>query len=256
MFKYTENGVIITFIFFRKKEGKRLKKDFLKGIKDGIPICLGYLSVSFGFGILAVSLGLSILATVGISLTNLTSAGQVAGVGIIAAGGSLIEMALTQLVINIRYSLMGISLSQKLDGSFNTFHRMAASFGITDEIFAAAVSQKSVSPYYMYGLTAISALGWVSGTFLGAAAGNILPESISSAMGIVLYGMFLAIIIPPSKKEKGVLAAVLIAAALSTVFEYVLKSVSGGFAVIICSVLAAAICAALFPVPDEEEAEG
>ncbi|MBQ4545819.1 MAG: AzlC family ABC transporter permease [Oscillospiraceae bacterium] len=256
MFKYTENGAIITFIFFRKKEGKRLKKDFLKGIKDGIPICLGYLSVSFGFGILAVSLGFSILAAVGISLTNLTSAGQVAGVGIIAAGGSLIEMALTQLVINIRYSLMGISLSQKLDGNFNTFHRMAASFGITDEIFAAAVSQKSVSPYYMYGLTAISALGWVSGTFLGAAAGNILPESISSAMGIVLYGMFLAIIIPPSKKEKGVLAAVLIAAALSTVFEYVLKSVSGGFAVIICSVLAAAICAALFPVPDEEEAEG
>lgn len=232
-----------------------MKKDFIKGIKDGIPICLGYLSVSFGFGILAVGLGISILSAVGISLTNLTSAGQVAGVGIIAAGGSLLEMALTQLVINIRYSLMGISLSQKLDGSFNTFHRMVASFGITDEIFAVAVSQKSVSPFYMYGLTLISALGWVSGTFLGAAAGNILPSSISSAMGIVLYGMFLAIIIPPAKKEKGVLAAVLTAAALSIVFEFVLKSVSGGFAIIICSVISAAVCAVLFPVKDEKEAE-
>ena len=232
-----------------------MKKDFIKGIKDGIPICLGYLSVSFGFGILAVGLGLSILSAVGISLTNLTSAGQVAGVGIIAAGGSLLEMALTQLVINIRYSLMGISLSQKLDGSFNTFHRMVASFGITDEIFAVAVSQKSVSPFYMYGLTVISALGWVSGTFLGAAAGNILPSSISSAMGIVLYGMFLAIIIPPAKEEKGVLAAVLAAAALSIMFEFVLKSVSGGFAIIICSVISAAVCAVLFPVKDEKEAE-
>lgn len=232
-----------------------MKTDFLKGIRDGIPICLGYLSVSFGFGILAVGLGLSILSAVGISLTNLTSAGQVAGVGIIAAGGSLLEMALTQLVINIRYSLMGISLSQKLDGSFNTFHRMVASFGITDEIFAVAVSQKSVSPFYMYGLTVISALGWVSGTFLGAAAGNILPSSISSAMGIVLYGMFLAIIIPPAKKEKGVLAAVLTAAALSIMFEFVLKSVSGGFAIIICSVISAALCAVLFPVKDEKEAE-
>lgn len=164
-------------------------------------------------------------------------------------------MALTQLVINIRYSLMGISLSQKLDGSFNTFHRMVASFGITDEIFAVAVSQKSVSPYYMYGLTVVSAFGWVLGTFLGAAAGNILPASLSGAMGIVLYGMFLAIIIPPARKEKGVLAAVVLAAALSTIFEYVLKSVSGGFAIIICSVLAAAFCAILFPVPEEKEGE-
>lgn len=237
------------------KGGGGMKSDFLKGIRDGIPIGLGYLSVSFGFGILAVGLGLSVLSAVGISLTNLTSAGQVAGVGIIAAGGSIIEMILTQLVINIRYSLMGISLSQKLDGSFNTIHRMAASFGITDEIFAVAVSQKSVSPRYMYGLIAISAFGWVTGTFIGAAAGNILPPAVSSAMGIALYGMFLAIIIPPAKKEKGVLMAVLSAAVLSTVFEYLLDFVSDGFAVIICSVVAAAFCAALFPVKEEEAAE-
>lgn len=232
-----------------------MKQDFLKGVRDGIPICLGYLSVSFGFGILATGLGISLLAAVGISLTNLTSAGQVAGVGIIAAGGSLIEMALTQFIINIRYSLMGISLSQKLDENFSTFHRLVASFGITDEIFAVAVSQKSVSPYYMYGLTVISSFGWVLGTFLGGAAGNLLPESVSSALGIVLYGMFLAIIIPPSKKSKGVLIAVLVAAALSIIFKYVLTSVSGGFAIIICAVLSAAICAVLFPVKEEAEEE-
>lgn len=229
-----------------------LKKQFLNGIRDGFPICLGYLSVSFGFGILAVGLGLSVLAAVGISLTNLTSAGQVAGVGIIAAGGSLIEMALTQLVINIRYSLMGISLSQKLDESFTVSHRLIASFGITDEIFAVAVAQKEVSPFYMYGLISISALGWVSGTFLGAAAGNILPPELSSAMGIVLYGMFLAIFIPPARKEKGVLASVVIAAGLSVLFKYVFTAVSGGFAVIICAVISAAICAILFPKKDEE----
>lgn len=229
-----------------------MKKEFLNGIKDGIPICLGYLSVSFGFGILAVGLGLSALEAVGISAANLTSAGQVAGVGIIAAGGSLIEMALTQLVINIRYSLMGISLSQKLDENFNTMHRLFASFGITDEIFAVASAKKKVSPYYMYGLIIISALGWVSGTFLGASAGNILPSSVSGAMGIVLYGMFLAIIIPPARESRSVLCAVLIAAALSILFYYVFTAVSSGFAIIISAVGAALVCAWIFPIPDEE----
>lgn len=230
-----------------------MKKDFIKGLRDGIPICLGYLSVSFGFGILTTSVGLSILAAVGISATNLTSAGQVAGVGIIAAGGTLVEMALTQLVINVRYSLMGISLSQKLDGNFNTFHRMIAAFGITDEIFAVAVSKESVSPYYMYGLTAVSAFGWVTGTFLGAAAGNILPDSVSGAMGIVLYGMFLAIIIPKAKEEKSIFCAVAVAALLSLCFEYIFTFVSGGFSIIICSVASAAICAAVFPIKGEGE---
>lgn len=232
-----------------------MKKEFLRGIKDGIPIFLGYLSVSFGFGILAVGLGLSVMESVGISLTNLTSAGQVAGVGIIASGGSLIEMALTQLVINIRYSLMGISLSQKLDRNFTVTHRLIASFGITDEIFAVAVAQKEVSPYYMYGLISVSTVGWVSGTFLGAAAGNILPAELSSAMGIVLYGMFLAIFIPAARESRGVFASVLIASGLSMIFKFVLTEVSGGFAVIICAVVSAAVCAVLFPKKDEEEAE-
>ena len=229
---------------------------FFKGLYHGIPIALGYLSVSFGFGIMAVKAGLSILAAVGISVTNLTSAGQAAGVAIIAAGGSYIEMALTQLVINIRYSLMGLSLSQRLDKSFTTPHRLLASFGITDEIFAVASAQPGrVTPWYMYGLILISFLGWSGGTLLGAAAGQFLPAAITDAMGIVLYGMFLAIIIPPARKEKSVLTAVIIAALFSILFSYLLTAVSPGFAVIISAIAASAVAALLFPVEEEEEQE-
>ena len=231
-----------------------MRVHFFKGLYHGIPIALGYLSVSFGFGIMAVKAGLSILAAVGISVTNLTSAGQAAGVAIIAAGGSYIEMALTQLVINIRYSLMGLSLSQRLDKSFTTPHRLIASFGITDEIFAVASAQPGrVTPWYMYGLILISFLGWSGGTLLGAAAGQFLPAEITDAMGIVLYGMFLAIIIPPARKEKSVLTAVVIAALFSILFSYLLTAVSPGFAVIISAIAASAVAALLFPVEEEEE---
>ena len=164
-----------------------MKRPFLTGMKDGIPIALGYLSVSFGFGILAASLGLSALEAFIISATNLTSAGQVAGVGIIAALGTYIEMAVTQLVINIRYSLMAISLSQKLDESFRTPQRLLAAYGITDEIFAVAHSKPGkLVPSYMYGLILVAFVGWTLGTVLGAVAGEILPQAISDAMGILL----------------------------------------------------------------------
>ena len=238
------------------KGSEILKSNFVKGLYHGIPIALGYLSVSFGFGILAVKSALSIAAAVGISATNLTSAGQVAGVGVIAACGTYLEMALTQLIINMRYGLMGISLSQKLDKNFNTPHRMLVAAGITDEIFAVASSQKGkISPAYMYGLILISYVGWTFGTFLGAAAGNILPTALTNAMGILLYGMFLAIIIPKARKSVKMLAVILIAAGLSVLFKYVFVSVSSGFSIIICSVIAAAIGAFLFPVTDEEESQ-
>lgn len=233
-----------------------MKSNFVKGLYHGIPIALGYLSVSFGFGILAVKSALSIAAAVGISATNLTSAGQAAGLGIIAAGGTYLEMALTQLIINMRYGLMGISLSQKLDKSFTTPHRMLVAAGITDEIFAVASSQKGkISPAYMYGIILISYVGWTFGTFLGAAAGNILPTALTNAMGILLYGMFLAIIIPKARKSVKMLAVILIAAGLSVLFKYVFVSVSSGFSIIICSVIAAAIGSFLFPVTDEEESQ-
>ena len=232
-----------------------MNKPFFRGLRDGIPIALGYFSVSFGFGILCINLGLSILTAAAISLTNLTSAGQVAGVGIIAAGGTLIEMVLTQLVINLRYSLFAISLSQKLDSSFTTPHRIAASFGITDEIFAVTYAQEGkVKPAYMYGVILISALGWVGGATLGAAMGQILPEMVSSAMGIMLYCMFLATCVPPARKDRGVLMAVIVAALCSILFNTVLTFVSGGFAVIISALVSAALCALLFPVAEEEEA--
>lgn len=223
-------------------------------MSHGIPIALGYLSVSFGFGILAVQNGLSVLQSSVISASNLTSAGQAAGVEIIAAGGAILEMILVQLTINIRYSLMALSLSQKLDKSFTTPHRLLASYGITDEIFAVCSSQPGLlTPAYMYGMILISMIGWVLGTFLGASAGEMLPASVTSAMGIVLYGMFIAIIIPPSRKRKSVLFVTLVAAALSVLFRYVLTFVSGGFAMMICAVSAAALGAWLFPVNDEEE---
>lgn len=233
-----------------------MKSDFLKGIYHGIPIALGYLSVSFGFGILAVKSGLSILSAAVISITNLTSAGQVAGVGIIASGGTIVEMILTQLIINIRYALMALSLSQKLNSSFTTPKRLIASYGITDEIFAVASSQPMlITPVYMYGLIAISFLGWSSGTIIGAVAGEFLPVSVTNAMGIVLYGMFLAIIIPPARKERSVLFVVSVAAGLSVMFKYLLPALSSGFAIIISALVASALGALIFPVEDKEAEE-
>ena len=227
---------------------------FRKGIFHGIPIALGYLSVSFGFGILAVRSGLSVSAAVAISMTNLTSAGQVAGVGVIAAGGSYLEMALTQLTINLRYALMGLSLSQKLNHQFRLSQRLTAAFGITDEIFAVAAAQpEPLCPSYLYGMIGTAFLGWTLGTLLGAAAGQILPKIIIDAMGIVLYGMFLAIIVPASRKEKSVLAVVILAAVCSILFRYVFTAVSDGFAIILCAVIASAIGAVFFPIPKEED---
>lgn len=231
-----------------------MKSDFLRGMSHGIPISLGYLSVSFGFGIKAVSAGISVLASSLISATNLTSAGQAAGVDIIAVGGTIIEMILVQLTINIRYSLMALSLSQKLDGKFTFPHRLIASYGITDEIFAVCSAQKrKLTPAYMYGMILISAVGWVTGTALGATAGQLLPESISNALGIVLYGMFMAVIVPPARKQRSVFIVVVVSALISVLFKYLLTAVSSGFAVIISAVIASIIGAILFPVGEENE---
>lgn len=232
------------------------KGPFIGGLKDGIPIALGYLSVSFGFGISAVNGGLSPLAAVLISLTNLTSAGQVAGVEVILALGTLFEMALTQLTINARYFLMSISLSQKLDESFTLPHRLLASFGVTDEIFGVASSKREpIKPVYMYGLILLPFIGWSLGTLLGAVAGNLLPAEINSALGIAIYGMFVAIVLPPAKREKGVLVAALISIAVSLALAFVplFSFITSGFAIIVSALIAAVIAALLFPIKAEEE---
>ena len=233
-----------------------MKSDFLKGMYHGIPIALGYLSVSFGFGIMAVKSGLSILTAVIISAANLTSAGQAAAIGIIASGGALVEMALTQLTINIRYSLMSLTLSQKLDKSFTFPKKLIASFGITDEIFAVAASRtKKLTPSYMYGLILTPFIGWTLGTFLGAWAGELLPSFIADAMGILLYGMFIAIIIPPARKERKVLVVVAIAAVISCLLKFFVPSLSGGFAVIISAIISSVLGALLFPIEEKEVSE-
>ncbi|MBQ3417039.1 MAG: AzlC family ABC transporter permease [Ruminococcus sp.] len=233
-----------------------MKRDFLRGMRHGIPIMLGYLSVSFGFGINAVALGLTVLQTVGISLTNLTSAGQAAGVSVIAAGGTLLEMALCQLVVNLRYSLMGFALSRRLSPSFTTPHRLVASFGITDEIFAVASAQpEPLTPFYLYGIEIISIFGWTLGTALGALGGALLPSRVTAALGLMLYGMFIAIIIPPAKRNYKVLIVILLSAGLSVIVKFCLTFISEGFSVIICALASSVVCALIFPhEPEEKEA--
>ena len=230
-----------------------MNNSFKRGLLHGVPIMLGYLSVAFGFGIVSVKLGLPAISAVIISLTNLTSAGQTAGVEIISAQGSFIELALAQLIINVRYSLMGFSLSQKLDDGFTTPIRMLTSFGITDEIYAVAISQPNkITRRYMYGLILLPWLGWTTGTALGALAGSLLPESVSNAMGIVLYGMFLAIVLPPAKKDKRILLVVVTAIGLSCIFKYLIPSITSGFAVIICGIVASVVGALVCPLSEEE----
>ena len=228
---------------------------FKNGVKDGLPIGLGYLSVSFAFGVQASLLGVPVIIALLISMTNLTSAGQLAGLTIIATTGSFIEIILTQLVINSRYFIMSISLSQKTDDSFTLKHRLLCSAAITDEIFAVSSSKSSkIGKNYFYGLMLLPYLGWTSGTLLGAIAGNILPSIITASLGIALYSMFLAIIVPPVLKHWGCLLAVVSSATLSCCFYFIpaLKVVSAGFTTIICAIVAAVITALIFPVKEDE----
>ena len=232
--------------------------NFKRGIQDGISIGLGYFAVSFTFGMMAVSGGLTAWQAVLISLTNLTSAGQFAGLGIIIAGGSMWEMALTQLVINLRYCLMSFSLSQKLEKNISTGHRLAVAFGVTDEIFGVSASQEGrLSPWYNYGVMSMAIPGWTLGTLVGAVLGNVLPGFLVSALNVAIYGMFLAVIIPPAKKNRSVLGVVIGAMAISTVFSVVpvLNKVSSGFVIIITTVLVAGIAAYFCPIEEKKEAD-
>lgn len=229
---------------------------FKKGFKNGIPIFLGYLAVSFTFGIAAKEGGLTTWQSVLISATNLTSAGQFAALTVIASASSYIEMALTQLVINLRYCLMSSSLSQRFDTKMKPYHRFLIAYGVTDEIFgvSSAYEKENVPPAYCYGLIAAAWPGWVLGTALGAVSGDILPANILSALGVALYGMFIAIIVPPAKNNKILLGIVVISMLLSLVFAVtpVLKEISSGFRVIILTLVIAGAAAYFFPIKEEE----
>lgn len=234
-------------------------KDFKIGCIEAIPICLGYIAVSFAFGIEASKIGMTTFQAALTSLLNVTSAGQFSALSVIARNGSFIELAVLQFIINLRYMLMSCALSQKLDPNVSTLSRMCISYGVTDEIFGLSVLKKGkLYPMYSYGLIVVSVFGWVFGTVLGAIAGQVMPPRLISCLGLAIYGMFIAIIIPSTRTSRAVMGVVLSAMALSTVFTYVpaiAGAISSGFRIIIITVAVAGAAAFLAPVRDDEAAD-
>lgn len=231
--------------------------EFKQGVRRGMPVGMGYFSVSFGFGAMAIVQGIKAMDATLISLTNLTSAGQFAGLTLIVTAATLWEMVLTQLVINSRYALMSLALSQRMGQRVGLLPRLLIAFFNTDEIFALAMARvEPLTVPFLLGLGTLPIIGWTLGTLSGALAGSVLPVSIRAALGVMLYGMFIAIVVPPAKLDKKILASVVLALCFSCLFAWApyLKNVSAGISIVVCTVVAAAICGALFPVPEEEVA--
>lgn len=230
------------------------RNPFLAGMQAGMPICVGYFSVSFGFGAMAIAQGWTLWQAVFASLTTLAGAGQFAGLTVIVSGAAALELILTMLVINSRYALMSVAVSQRLGPKVGFFKRLGISYFNTDEVFALSMSRgKDMTPAFFVGAGVISAIGWVSGTALGSVASSLLPLSIRATLGVLLYGMFIAIVVPQARQEKPLLICTGLALALSCLFTWtpVLKEISAGLAIVLCTVGAAAICAVLFPVEEE-----
>lgn len=231
---------------------------FKYGFKKGFPIALGYIPVSFTFGLMAVGGGLPPITAILISLTNLTSAGQFAGTNLILQGAGYLEITLTTFVINIRYMLMSLSLSQKIEPEITLAQRLIFGFGITDEVFTVASMEEGKLPYkYMLGLISGPIAGWTFGTALGALISSTLPQSIINAAGIALYAMFIAIFMPPLKKSRSIFTIVSIAIAVNTALKYIplFSFISSGFRIIAATILGAGIGAAIWPVSDSEDTQ-
>lgn len=229
---------------------------FKRGFKDGIPIALGYFSVSFAFGMLLISKGFPLWSPITISATNLTGTGQFVGAELINIYAGFAEIACTLLIINLRYVLMSLSLSQKLSPDITLFQRCVIAFGNTDEIYGVSMQQRGLLTYrYMCGIILCSYIGWVGGTTAGALASDILPSFILSALGIALYAMFIAIIIPPARTSKPVCAIIIIAVAISCVFRYApaLKELSTGWVIIIAGTVSSGLLAFLAPVKEDDK---
>lgn len=231
---------------------------FCRGLRDGVPIGLGYFAVSFALGIKAVSVGINTPLAGLMSLLNLTSAGEAAAIALLGAGTTYVELAFTQLVINIRYLLMSCSLSQKIAPETSVLHRLLVGYGVTDEIFGISMGvEDKLTPYYSYGAIAVAAPCWTLGTVLGALLGSILPAGLVSALSVALYAMFLAIILPPARKSR-VIAGIVGASMLSSVGLTHLCNrlqwawLSEGFRIILLTVVISAVAAVLFPVKDKE----
>lgn len=231
-------------------------KNYKRGLAAGIPIALGYLSVSFTFGIMAVSYGLAWWQALMISMTTVTSAGQFAGIGIMIHPGQYFQMLISQITINIRYSFMSISVGQKTDSRFKGLSRWLLGFMMTDEIFAVATQEESVSRSFFAGLATLPYIGWALGTLFGAILGSILPERLMSALSLAIYGMFVAIVVPEMKKSHPVVLVVILAIALSCLFYYVpfLSTISSGITITVVAIASAVIGSLLFPVADEADA--
>ena len=227
--------------------------NFVKGLKDGLPIALGYLSVSFTFGILVVSYGLPIWTPILTSFTNFTGTGQFIGMEMLKDGAFLYEIAFTMLIVNIRYVLMSISMSQKMTDNVGFFKRLIISFGVTDEVYAVSMSQDGELNFrYLIGIMLGSFTGWLLGTTLGALAGSIIPAIIISAMGITIYAMFIAIIVPPAKDSRPVLVTVLIAMILSSILSLIPALRKNNFyIIIIAGIISALVATFLYPIHDE-----
>lgn len=228
-------------------------QSFLRGLKSGLPIGLGYFSVSLSFGILAVAYGFTWWQATLISMVTLTSAGQFAGIGMMCHPGQYFAMLLSQVTINLRYSMMSLSLSQKLSADFNRPLRFFFGFFVTDEIFAAAAREKTVDKPFFSGLVILPYVGWALGTLSGALLGNILPPTLMDALCLALYGMFIAIVVPSAIRNRSVAAVVGVAAAASCIFTFTpgLKSLPSGISVSLCGILAAAVGAYFFPVKED-----
>ncbi len=237
------------------------KQSFLRGVRDGMPIALGYFAVSFALGIKASAAGLTALQSALMSLFNLTSAGEAAAIALLGAGTTYIELAFTQLVINARYLLMSTALSQRLAPETSVLHRLLIGYGVTDEIFGISVAgEERLSPFYSYGAISVAAPGWTLGTLLGAVLGNVLPARANSALGVALYAMFLAIILPPARKSRVIAGVVSVSMLLSAVLTVLVEKLSltfftEGFRIILLTVVISAVAAWLFPVADEREEE-
>ena len=230
-------------------------KNYSTGVQRGLPVGVGYFSVSFGFGAMAAAQGIRALDATLISVTNLTSAGQFAGLTLMVAGATLWEVILTQIVINSRYALMSLALSQRMGNRIGLLPRLAIAFFNTDEIFALAMAENQpLTVPFLMGLGLTPILGWTAGTLCGALAGSVLPLGIRTALGVMLYGMFIAIVVPPAKQEKPVLLACLMALALSCLFKWlpILNRIGAGITIVLCTVVAAAVCAWLFPIDQQE----
>lgn len=230
------------------------KQAFRNGLRDGLPIATGYFAVAFTLGIAARNAGFTALQTLVSSMTNLASAGQYAGYVVVASGASYFQMALMILVANARYMLMSSALSQKFDSATPFIHRFLVGYSVTDEIFGIAVSVPGkLNPVYVYSAMLLTVPGWSLGSYFGVILGNALPSNVVSALSVGLYGMFIAIIIPPARKDKLILALVVISMVLSGIFEFapLVSRIPAGMRVIILTVVIASVAAILFPVKED-----